>query len=125
VTRVAACLSLFGVVLLVTALVFRPVRRFRVVDTSMQPTLQPGDRLIVRRWVRLRPRDLVVFVDHEARRTHLVKRVEALTLTGDVIVTGDNPNVSRDSRHFGAVPRGLVVGRAVYRYLPGARRGRL
>jgi len=33
--------------------------------------------------------------------------------------------VSRDSRHFGPVPRGLVVGRVVYRYLPGARRGRL
>jgi nickel-type superoxide dismutase maturation protease len=91
----------------------------------MQPVLQPNDRLIVTSWVRLRPRDLVVFVDPEARRTHLVKRVEAISATGEVVVRGDNPNVSRDSRHFGPVPRGLIVGRVVYRYLPGARRGRL
>ena len=38
---------------------------------------------------------------------------------------GDNVNVSRDSREYGAVPRPRVVGRVVYRYLPGARRGRL
>ena len=91
----------------------------------MQPVLEPGDRLIVRRWARLKPRDLVVFLDPEARRTHLVKRVAAVTPSGEVIVRGDNPNVSRDSRHFGPVPRGLVVGRVMYRYLPGARRGRL
>jgi nickel-type superoxide dismutase maturation protease len=91
----------------------------------MQPVLQPNDRLLATAWVRVRPGDLVVFLDPEARRTHLVKRVEALTPDGAVIVRGDNPNVSRDSRHFGPVPRGLIVGRAVYRYLPGARRGRL
>ncbi len=66
-----------------------------------------------------------MFRDPEARGTFIVKRVQALTAAGDVVVRGDNVNLSRDSRHFGPVPRALVVGRALYRYLPGGRRGRL
>ncbi|MBV9579147.1 MAG: S26 family signal peptidase [Chloroflexi bacterium] len=102
-----------------------PVRRFRVLDTSMQPALRPGDRVLVLTWLPPRTADLVVFLDPEAQRTPLIKRVEALTNQGEVIVKGDNPNVSRDSRHFGPVPRRLIIGRAVYRYLPGLRRGSL
>ena len=102
-----------------------PVRRFRVRDTSMQPALRPGDRLLVTTWARPRPGDVVVFRDPEATRTLTVKRVQALTPEGSLIVLGDNPNVSRDSRHFGPVARSLIVGRAVYRYLPGPRRGGL
>jgi type IV secretory pathway protease TraF len=44
---------------------------------------------------------------------------------GDVTVLGDAPDASTDSRTFGAVPRDLVLGRAVYRYWPESRRGRL
>jgi nickel-type superoxide dismutase maturation protease len=102
-----------------------PLRRFRVVDTSMQPSLRPGDRLLVLTWARPRADDVIVLRDPEAQRAHLVKRVEAFTAEGSLIVRGDNPNVSRDSRHFGPVPRSLIVGRAIYRYLPGPRRGAL
>jgi nickel-type superoxide dismutase maturation protease len=102
-----------------------PLRRFRVRDTSMQPALQPGDRLLVLTWAAPRTHDVIVFRDPDARETFTVKRVQALTAEGDVVVSGDNANVSRDSRHFGPVPRALVVGRALYRYLPGARRGPL
>jgi nickel-type superoxide dismutase maturation protease len=102
-----------------------PLRRFRVFDTSMQPALLPGDRILVLTWAPPRRNDVIVFRDPEARATLTVKRVQALTVDGALIVRGDNPNVSRDSRHFGPVPRALVVGRALYRYLPGSRRGRL
>ncbi|MBV9602009.1 MAG: S26 family signal peptidase [Chloroflexi bacterium] len=102
-----------------------PFRRFRVRDTSMQPALRPGDRLIIWTWARPRTHDVVVLRDPESRSTLTVKRVAAFTPDGALIVRGDNPNVSRDSRHFGPVPRALVVGRAVYRYLPGPRRGSL
>ena len=91
----------------------------------MQPALQPGDRLLVSNWLSVRTGDLVVFRDPEAPSTWLVKRVARLIPGGDVVVRGDNPNVSRDSRHFGPVPRSLVLGRAFYRYLPSARRGKL
>ncbi len=91
----------------------------------MQPALLPGDRLLVLTWAPPRKDDMIVFRDPEARGTFTIKRVQALTADGDLVVRGDNANVSRDSRHFGAVPRALVIGRVLYRYLPGARRGRL
>ena len=101
------------------------LRRFHVADTSMQPTLWPGDRLLIAQWLRPRSGDLVVFRDPEARSTFLVKRVASAAHNGSLEVRGDNPNVSRDSRHFGPVPPTLVIGRAIFRYLPAVRRGRL
>jgi nickel-type superoxide dismutase maturation protease len=98
---------------------------FRVEDTSMLPALEPGDRLLVCRWSRPRPGDVIVSRDPEVHSMFLIKRVASLEVNGDVLVSGDNPNVSRDSRYFGAVPRALIVGRAFYRYLPGHRRGSL
>jgi nickel-type superoxide dismutase maturation protease len=100
-----------------------PIRRFVVADTSMRPTLQPGDRLIVARWLRVSPGDLVVVHDPRAPSTFLVKRVRALAHGQGVEVRGDNPNVSSDSREFGLVPSSLIVGRACWRYSPPERRG--
>ena len=101
------------------------IEAFRVADTSMQPALRPGDRVLVSRWLRTRAGDVVVVRDPEAHSTLLIKRVASISRTGEVVVRGDSPNVSRDSRHFGPVPRALVLGRAFYRYLPRERRGRL
>jgi nickel-type superoxide dismutase maturation protease len=91
----------------------------------MRPGVEPGDRLLVGRWLRPRRGALVVVRDPEYPSTFLLKRVASVASNGDVVVRGDNPNVSRDSRHFGAVARRLVIGRAFYRYLPAARRGSL
>jgi nickel-type superoxide dismutase maturation protease len=102
-----------------------PIVRFLVADTSMAPALRPGDRLLVVRWLTARSGDVIVFRDPEAHSTFLIKRVGEITPGGDVLARGDSPNVSRDSRHFGPVPRSLVIGRAVYRYLPRERRGLL
>jgi signal peptidase I len=53
-----------------------------------------------------------------------VKRVA--DLDGDaVVVHGDNADASTDSRTFGPVPRSSILGRAVYRYAPAGRAGRL
>ena len=81
----------------------------------MQPSLRPGDGLLVSTWLKARVGDIVVFRDPEWSSTYTVKRVLALTKDG-LEVRGDNPNVSRDSRHFGPVPRKLAVGRVVFRY---------
>jgi nickel-type superoxide dismutase maturation protease len=101
-----------------------PLRRFRVQDTSMQPTLRPGDRILIATWLSPRVGDLVVARDPEWPSTYTVKRVVALSSEG-LHLRGDNVNVSRDSRHFGSVPRRLIVGRVVFRYLPAHGRGRL
>ena len=102
-----------------------PLRRFVVADTSMRPTLQPGDRLFVFQWSQPKLGDLTVFIEPDRHLTFAVKRVARIEPTGDVIVQADNPNVSRDSREFGPVPRRLIVGRVIFRYLPAKSRGRL
>ena len=99
--------------------------RFVVQDTSMRPALQPGDRLLVMRWLPARPGDIVVCRDPEQSSQFIAKRVAQRLANGELFVLGDNPNVSRDSRFFGPVPRRLVVGRVLWRYLPPERRGRL
>ena len=93
----------------------------------MRPTLEPGDRVVCVRvgWRRVRAGDLVALRDPRDGRL-LVKRVRSVDpATGAVVVAGDNPAASTDSRTFGAVDRRHLVGRAVYRYAPEPRRGRL
>jgi nickel-type superoxide dismutase maturation protease len=103
----------------------RGVERIEVSGPSMSPALADGDRLLLwRSHSRLRPGDLVALRDpHDSGRL-LVKRVASLGSTG-LVVHGDNPDWSRDSRSFGTVPRASIIGRPVYRYHPPARAGRL
>ena len=101
-----------------------PIARFVVADTSMQPALAPGDRVLVNRWARVQPGDIAVVRDPDYARRFLVKRVAERTPTG-LVLRADNPNVSRDSRIFGPVAHHLVLGKVVWRYLPAARRGRI
>ena len=103
-----------------------PLRRVAVHGDSMRPALEPGDRLLVLRSPRWRPRpgDVVAVVDPRDRERVMVKRVAAVDETG-VTVLGDHTDASTDSRAFGAVDAELVLGRAIYRYWPEQRRGRL
>ena len=91
----------------------------------MRPAIEPGDRLLAARWPRLRRGDVVVARDPEQQSMFLIKRIARIEPDGDLVLHADNPNVSRDSRQFGPVPRRLIVGRVIYRYLPGERRGRV
>jgi nickel-type superoxide dismutase maturation protease len=103
-----------------------PLRRFIVRDMSMSPTLRPGDRVVVLQWWwRLRVGDVVVFFEPDAHLTFAVKRIVRIEADGTLFVQGDNANVSRDSREFGPVSLGLVVGTVICRYLPAERRGRV
>jgi signal peptidase I len=92
-----------------------PVSRFRVEDESMQPTLEPGDYVLVNRWAyRTRapsPGDLVVVEDPEVPTRFLIKRVSETFGAREVRLTGDNEAVSRDSRTFGSVALERIVGK--------------
>lgn len=99
--------------------------RVAIAGHSMSPALEPGDRLLLVRGMPVRPGHLVGVLDPRdppGRERLLVKRVVEIRPDG-VVVAGDNPDASTDSRDFGAVPRRLLRGRAVYRYAPAARRG--
>lgn len=97
-----------------------PLRLVAVEGTSMEPALRPGDRLLV---VARPPRvGDVVALRHDGRV--MVKRVAAID-GSHVTVHGDNGAASTDSRSFGPVPRSAVIGRAVYRYAPRERAGRV
>jgi len=102
----------------------RPVRRVEVDGGSMAPALLPGDRLLVVAGRRARPGDIVALADPRRPARVIVKRVAAVG-PGGVTVLGDNAAASTDSRVLGPIQPAAVRGRAVYRYAPEHRRGRL
>jgi signal peptidase I len=137
VVRVGAIAAGLGSLLSVAWLAAR-CERVEVTGASMAPTLLEGDRLVVVSSRRLRPGDLVVLPDPRTAERPLVKRLAALPHgsarvgdvileagTDEVIVLGDNPSASTDSRTLGPVPLAAITGRAVYRYHPPERAGRL
>ena len=92
-----------------------PLLRFRVSDHSMEPSFREDDFVVVNRLAyRFRPPepgDVVVLRNPEDRSEFLLKRIASVSEEGAVEVRGDNGSNSRDSRHFGAVQKGLIVGK--------------
>jgi nickel-type superoxide dismutase maturation protease len=102
------------------------IRRVIVEGSSMEPTLAPGDRLLVVALLRPRAGDIVAVTDPRDRQRLLVKRVVTVDyLEKAISIEGDNGAASTDSRLFGPVAWGDVLGRAVYRYTPSVRSGRI
>jgi nickel-type superoxide dismutase maturation protease len=105
-----------------------PLWRVAVAERSMEPALQPGDWLLVRRTMvpghppRLRAGQVVV-AHHPGRPGLLiVKRAARLDARGWWLAS-DNPAAGAvDSRAFGAVPASSIEGRVLLRYWP-VRRG--
>ena len=83
----------------------------------MQPTLEPGDQVLVRRLGGKPAPSLgsVVVTWHPQRsKLRLIKRLSRLESTG-LWLLGDNPAESTDSRQLGAVPTNLMIGEVVGR----------
>lgn len=129
-------LSAVAAIAALTALAIR--RRFVVVivrGASMEPTLRDRDRVLVRRCraAQLSPHAIVVYEEPQVLRAWVIKRLvarpgepvpptgfPALARTRDtvvprgrIVVVGDNPTRSWDSRQLGYVAsdrvRGVVV----------------
>jgi signal peptidase I len=117
------------------ALVRRRLLVVTVRGVSMLPTYEAGDRVLFRRTGRVRPGQVVVLrLPANAERVDpgedlLVKRVVAAAgepvppdvppgsgtvPSGHIVVRGDGTR-SYDSRHWGAIPAGLVEGVALMR----------
>ncbi|MDQ6649397.1 MAG: S26 family signal peptidase [Actinomycetota bacterium] len=89
-----------------------------VAGASMQPTLHPGDVLVVRRSATVRAGDVVVasFLARPGRL--VVKRAMRQLADGNWELAGDNAAASQGSESFGPVPPQDVLGRAVWRWWP-------
>jgi nickel-type superoxide dismutase maturation protease len=118
---------LLGLALLATIgyLAGRYARRrlvsFAVQGNSMAPELAEGDFITALRLDEpgtLETGALVIVRDPRDGKNEMVKRVSGPMSNGDLIVLGDSPNQSTDSRQLGPIPRDLVVGRVVLRYWP-------
>ena len=94
----------------------------------MAPTLEPGDWLLVDpdAYAEAPPAvgDLVLVPDPRERARLLVKRVSKMH-GSQLLVSGDSPDESTDSRTFGAIEAALVEGRPWFRYWPPKRAGRV
>ena len=93
----------------------------------MQPTLQPGDRVLVKRLgsnPTLRVGSVLVTWHPQRSNLRLIKRLNRVDSTG-LWLLGDNPAESTDSRQLGPVATSLLIGEVVAR-LPsrGSEQGR-
>ena len=86
--------------------------RHRVVNRSMEPTVSPGDYLLVnpnayRRSLPV-PGDLII-ARHPFKDVVITKRVTEV-VSDQVLVASDNLDAGQDSRHFGPLPLALLRG---------------
>lgn len=86
-------------------------RRFRVIGPSMEPTLHHGEFVLVDTATRPDPGDLVLGRHPVEADLLVVKRLVDIVDDGRYVVVSDNPGAGSDSRHWGPLDPGLVLGR--------------
>jgi nickel-type superoxide dismutase maturation protease len=87
----------------------------------MEPTLKSGDWWLVLKTQRVKPGQIVAFWEPNRIDLRAVKRVDHAVL-GSWWMLGDNPQVSIDSRSFGPVQSGQIIGRLLFRFRPMFRK---
>jgi nickel-type superoxide dismutase maturation protease len=102
-----------------------PLWRVAVAERSMEPSLRPGDWLLVWRGLqsaqppRIRPGQIVV-ARHPGRADLLLVKRAVRRAEGGWWLESDNHGARAvDSRSFGVVPRELIRGRVLLRYRRG------
>jgi nickel-type superoxide dismutase maturation protease len=93
-----------------------PLLRVAVAERSMEPTLHPGDWLLVLRTRRVRPGRLVVARHPSRPSLLLVKRALRRDPSGWWIQSDSLDGSAVDSRSFGPVPPALIEGVVLVRY---------
>ena len=94
----------------------------QIIGPSMEPAMRTGDYWVVWRTKSLRPGDAALLRHPLRPELLIVKRLIFSPEPGWWWVQGDNPHSSDDSRSFGSVAAGSVVGRITFRYYPLRRR---
>ncbi len=90
------------------------LRLMRVEGRSMWPTLSPGDRVLLRPHqtsTALPERGSIVVAQHPHRPgQRLIKRLVDVDDHGSMLLLGDQPDHSTDSRQLGPIARGFLIG---------------
>ena len=90
------------------------VARFKIEDRSMEPTLKPGDYVIVNKlpyfFGKPSKGDIIVFKHPKIKNKFLVKRIIRVA-SNKYFVIGDNKTQSTDSRRFGPIAKDLIAGK--------------
>ncbi len=90
-----------------------PIRIFRVAERSMEPGIAEGSYVVVNCLARrYAPGDVVVLKSPESSSV-LIKRIKMIA-GGRLFVVGDNRDISRDSRSFGAVRPDSIIGKMMF-----------
>ena len=82
---------------------------------SMEPALTDGDTVLADPRASIEPGDIVVAQHPYKQSTRLIKRVAEITASGGYVLEGDNPDESTDSRTFGELPPGSILGKVICR----------
>lgn len=86
----------------------------------MMPNLKPGDEILVdtRAYRKLPPQvdDIVVARRPDQPSVTIIKRVRAVQENGTLILLGDSPASSTDSRAFGSVAPENIIGKATSKF---------
>jgi nickel-type superoxide dismutase maturation protease len=93
-----------------------PLLRVAVAERSMEPTLRPGDWLVVWRGAPVRPGQIVVAHHPDERDLLLVKRATDRRAEGWWLMSDNRAVPAVDSRQFGPVAPELIEGRVIGRY---------
>jgi nickel-type superoxide dismutase maturation protease len=88
---------------------------FLIEGESMWPTLNEGDAVLVQPTSTALEGDIVLANHPYKSSVKIVKRVAEILPDGALILKGDNPIESTDSRSFGSISKNDVVGRVVCR----------
>lgn len=92
--------------------IFRRRQRFSIVGYSMQPTLNPGQQVLMDPNPPLIQEDDIVVCQTPNTERLMVKRVVMIE-DGQYFVQGDNRDQSTDSRQFGWLKRADIIGQVV------------
>ena len=91
----------------------------RVTGESMQPTLLPGDVVLVdtRAYVVSLPQvgDIVLARHPYQKELLIIKRVADITPESRLVLHSDNPHIGSDSRQFGTIIQQRLIGRVTCR----------
>ena len=88
-------------------------RAFLVEGDSMTPTLKHGDVVLINSNAEFGVGDVVLAKHPYRSSVRILKRIAEIEQNGTLLLTGDNPAESTDSRIFGAVSIESIIGKVV------------